>query len=190
MNANIETDEKLLEQVCNADSKEAYEVLYKRFYAKLLRQCYQKLGELPAAEDIVQDILLQLWNRRKRIVLQEKLEGYLMKAVKYKVIDFIAKKKNNSIYLSSIDQTLTDIVSNTDHSVRESLFKDYINDELKKLPPRMRTAFLLSRDEGLSHAEIAEQLDISVHTVSTHITKAITILKRNLLTNSFLVIIS
>ncbi|TDQ73448.1 RNA polymerase sigma factor [Sphingobacterium yanglingense] len=190
VSVNNETDEELLQLVCNQDSRTAYEELYKRFYGNLLRLAYHKTGDLATAEDIVQDILLQVWKRRERIVLKERLAGYLTKAVKYKVLDVIAKKKNKDIYLSNMEDELTGIISNTDYAARESLFKEYISEELNKLPPRMRETFLLSREEGLNHEEIAAQLGISIHTVSTHITKAISILKKKLLVNSFLVIIS
>ncbi len=190
MSANKETDEELLQLVCDQDSRSAYEELYTRFYERLLRLAYQKLGDFAIAEDIVQDILLQVWNRRARIILKERLENYLTKAVKYKVLDVIAKKKNKDIYLASMGDELTGIIANTDYAAREALFKEYIDEELSKLPPRMRETFLLSREEGLNHEEIAAQLGISIHTVSTQITKAIAILKKKLLTNSFLVIIS
>ncbi|ERJ61368.1 RNA polymerase sigma factor [Sphingobacterium paucimobilis] len=190
MRAKKETDEELLQLVRDQDSRVAYEELYKRFYAVLLRLAYQKIADFAAAEDIVQDILLQVWKRRTRIVLKERLASYLAKAVKYKVLDIIAKNKNKDLYLSAVGDELTGIISNTDYAARESLFKEYIDEELSKLPPRMRETFLLSREEGLTHEEIASQLGISIHTVSTHITKAISILKKKLLINSFLVIIS
>lgn len=182
------SEEELLALVCNNDDKGAYERLYCRLYPNLLRFAYSKTANLEESEDIVQDILLQLWNRRHKIILIERLESYLIKAVKYKVLDQIGKQKNQAIYMQSIDLALTTYTTDTDFLVRESLFKDYIDHALNSLPPRMREAFLLSRENGLSHEEIAIQLGISQHTVATHIKNALKILKKKLLTNSFMVL--
>lgn len=182
------SDEELLDLLCKFDDKAAYEQLYGRLYAGLLRFAYSKTGNLEESEDLVQDILLQLWNRRHKIVLIEKLENYLLKAVKYKVLDQIGKRKNKDAYIQSIDLALNSFTSDTDFLARESLFKEYIDDALKSLPLRMREAFLLSREKGMTHEEIALQLGISPHTVSTHIKNALKILRKKLLTTSFLVL--
>lgn len=188
MNLHNLSDEELLDSVCIADSRSAYEKIYVKFYPDMLRYAHSKLASLEEAEDIVQDILLQIWNRRKQIVLQEKLNNYLIKAVKYKILDHISKSKRHKVYLQSIDQFMHQVIANTDFTARESLFKNYIESEIEKLPPRMRQAFLLSRNENLSHEEIAAQLGLSVHTVSTHIKSAIKILKKKLLIYSFFMI--
>lgn len=180
--------EELLNLVIQESNKEAYEELYLSFYPGLLQFAFHKIGNLESAEDIVQDVLLQLWNRRSRIVLIENLNSYLLKAVKYKILDNISCQRYKDIYLKSLEHAMMPYQENTDFKARESSFKSLIDAEIDKLPPRMKESFLLSRNAGLSHQEIANQLGISIHTVSTNIKLALKILKIKLLNTSVLIL--
>lgn len=180
------TDEDLFELLVSENSSVAYERLYLKYYPLLLRFAFNKLGDFSKAEDITQEVLMQLWKRRSNIRLIGKLNNYLIKAIKYKILDDYSKQRYKDLLSLEVEKSIQTYSENTDHLIRESTLKQIITSEISKLPPRMKTTFLLSRNEGLTHEEIAQQLGISVHTVSTNIRNAIKILKNKILTFSVL----
>lgn len=175
------SDEELFSCLSSNDSKQAFELIYKKHYPSLLRYSYSKVGDFEQAEDIVQEVLMQLWSRRFELSFHTSVNNYLRRAVKYKIIDLISKMKHRKTYLDSLEYVEQSSVSDTDYLLRESLFREMIEQEIDKLPKRMKEVFIMSRYEYMSHQEIADKLGLSVHTVSTQIKKTLKILRNSVL---------
>lgn len=172
------SDEELFALVVASSNHEAYEELFERFYADLIRYTYARVGEFYLAEDIVQEVLMSIWRRRKSTIVPKMVKAYFLQAVKYKIADEISKIKYGKEYLESLEIPIT---ANTDFKVRESMLQAKIDQEIEKLPKRMKEVFILSRNENMSHQEIADHLGLSVHTVSTQIKKTLKLLRSRLL---------
>lgn len=172
------SDEELFELVATSSNHEAYERLFERYYADLIRYTYSRVGEFYLAEDIVQEVLMSIWRRRKSVIVPKTVKAYFFQAIKYKIADEISKIKYGKEYLESLEIPIT---ANTDFKVRESMLQAKIDQEIEKLPKRMKEVFILSRKENMSHQEIADHLGLSVHTVSTQIKKTLKLLRSRLL---------
>ncbi len=128
------------------------------------------------AEEIVQDMMVGIWEHRKNMVIDSSLNGYLFRAVKNKCLNHLDKLRlHDQAHLLIADS-------------RELLFEDpdfYVVDELSrkieealvKLPPTYREAFVLNRIEGMTYHEIASALGISSKTVDYRIQQALKILR-------------
>lgn len=81
------SDEKLLVLLKDSDPK-AFTEIYKRYWDKLLVIASNKLSDILVAEEIVQDIFLDIWKRRQSIKLSDQIERYLAAALKYKIINY------------------------------------------------------------------------------------------------------
>ena len=172
-------DVALLQQLTLGDNA-AYTEIYNRYWQKLFAVAAHKLKNLADAEEIVQDIFLEIWNRRETLVITTKLSSYLSVAVSYKVINVLAKRNVKARY----NQYAIEHSPNADFSTINWLdfeeLKARFLRNVADLPEKCQLVFKLSREENLSHREIASRLEISEKTVEAHLSKARHILKMNL----------
>ncbi|MFA6275397.1 MAG: RNA polymerase sigma-70 factor [Pedobacter sp.] len=169
-------DHELAELLSEQD-RNAFAQIFKRYNSILLIHAYKKLEQQEVAEDIVQEVFSTLWQKRESISVATNLSGYLYTAVKNRALDVIARQRTESRYVDSLKYFVENGVALTDHLVRERQMKEIIEREIGRLPLKMRRVFELSRNQHLSHKEIASQLNLSEHTVTDQIKKALKILR-------------
>ena len=175
------TDENLLD-LLKTNSREAFTEIYKRYWDRMYIVAYNKLGNTEDAEEIIQDIFLDLWKRRKTLEISKTLEGYLATAVKYKVINWMAVK--NRIIREELNDAHENILFTQPGWIDFADFQKQLTDTVERLPEKCRLVFKLSRSEGLSHKEIASRLGIAKKTVESHLSRALSSL-RSALNNFF-----
>ena len=172
------SDEELIALLHNSDSR-AFTELYERYWDKLFYVAGKKLDNLHEAENIVQDVFMDLWKRREILNITGSVGGYLIVAVKYKVISF-QKKRYRQLSIQSKDGLESSIPDNsTEHLIRYHELQRQYDDELSKLPEKCKFAFSL-RNEGLSYKDIADTMDVSVKTVEMHVSHALKTLRINI----------
>ena len=170
-------DENLL-SLLKQDDGLAYEELYNRYWERMVTFAYVKLKSGADAKEVVQDVFLDIWNRRLNLQIPENFFAYISGAVKYKIFTLLAKRKKE---LSNYKELQTGLSS---RSTEEWLSYDQLREDLEKavlqLPEKCRLVFKLSRETGLSTPEIARHLHISPKTVENHMTKALFRLRKAL----------
>lgn len=190
MCALLFNDEKnLLLKLQNGD-RLAFEIIYHRYKGLLYVHASKHLKNQEDAQDIIHDIFFNLWQNRRVLRIQENLTAYLYQAVRNRVINFQLKSRKADEYQNSFQGFLVHFHVETDHLVREKMLRERIEQEIASLPDRMRAVFELSRKDGLSHKEIAEQLHITEQSVRSHIKGALKILRLRLSTIILLTFIS
>ncbi|SMC69515.1 RNA polymerase sigma factor [Pedobacter nyackensis] len=180
MHALSTLDDFELMTLLKADNELAFGEVFKRFDSLLFIYAYKKLQNTEEAQDIVQEVFVQLWNNRKDFVLKTTLPGYLYKSVLNKILNSIARKQSETRYISSLQQAIDTDASSADFLIREKNIAELIEREIAALPPKMREVFELRKNQYLSNKEIAGQLGISEQTVETHIKRALKILRTRL----------
>ena len=159
-------------------NEKAYDFLIESYYAKLCVYAHSLTSDRPGAEDIVQNVFVDIWTRRKNINPDLSLRNYLYRSVYNGFIDQYRKNKPviylEKKYLEALDTVVEAEQTNLD----ELMVK--VNKEIEKLPPRCKEIFLLNKREGLTHTEIAEHLNISTKTIEGHMTRAFRILGEKL----------
>ncbi len=155
----------------------AYTEIYNRYKSLLQNHAYKKLGDFEEVKDVLQELFANLWTKRAEIPITTNLSGYLYAAVRNRIFDMLSHKQVVSKYVQELQTFINEGDCITDHLVREKEFALLIQKEIDALPLKMKEVFELSRKSGLSHKEIAYQLNISDQTVSKQITNAIKILK-------------
>lgn len=158
----------------------AFKEIYERYFSVLFIHAYKRLQDKEEAQDVVQEIFAILWNMREDISLKGSLPAYLYAAVRNKTLNIISRKQIESTYIESIQEFINQGVCQTDHLARENHLKTLIESEIASLPPKMQKIFLLSREEYLSHQEIALELNISKQTVKKQVNYALRILRTRL----------
>jgi RNA polymerase sigma-70 factor (family 1) len=178
------TDDVLLTRMSN-DDQEAFTLIYRRYWEELFVTAAKALRGQQEAEDVVQDVFLSIWNRRKELHIEGSLDAYLQVSVRYKAIHYIEKNITRRDYLA----LLTDVaVNNLPASIEIQLqlkeVQETIHNTVAQMPPKMQEVYRLSRQQHLTHKEIAKQLGISVETVKKHIQHAMQLIKTALAPHS------
>ena len=135
-------------------------------------------GSRPDALEIVNDVFLNVWDKRENLDLDDSLKGYLFSSVKNRTINFHKKKR-----LKVVQDLPNDRVSDfsADRGLLEKEQSQIMLDILESLPPKCRQVFVMSRIDCLSYKEIAELMDISVKTVEGQMSKALKVFRKKLL---------
>lgn len=167
------TDEDLLQLICN-DNEAAFAELYRRHVRLLVTSAIRKIGVKSTAEDLVQETFVKFWLKRHSFDINNTIQSYLQGILRHGIISFYHKEQKKS--LVSLDEIQNPAVDDTQDSLNLNVLNELYENSLRKLPPKCRSAFELSR-KGYSLKEISQQMAISEKTVETHISKALRIMR-------------
>jgi RNA polymerase sigma-70 factor (ECF subfamily) len=174
------TDDMLLDLIRLEDDYAAFTELFERYWNPLMTAAGKRIASIEVAEELVQDIFLSFFLRRKEIQVDISVEAYLKAALRHQVFKIYRSQKIHDQYVDSINADQVGQPVRPDALMEAKQLREQIYLVAEKMPEKCREVFLLSRFEHLSHKDIAEKLDISVNTVKKHISKAITILREEL----------
>lgn len=163
------SDQRLAELLSTGDEN-AFTAIYERYWQKLLAIAYNHLKDKSAAEEILQEVFISLWDRRFELKL-DPVSGYLATAVKFSVFKHFSRKKRQQELLDA-HYEMQSIVPQ-EEQIYAAFLAEYIDGIVETLPEKCRLVFKYSRQEGLKIPEIAEQMGIAEKTVETHLTKAL-----------------
>lgn len=150
-----------------------YSLIYSEYFPKLNRFATDIINSKESANDIVQDIFMELWNNKERIEDIININAYLFRLVKNRCLDHLkhqGHQKNYEAYIEwEYNSRIDSLTMLTEDYVVSNEFIELIKNAIENLPPRCKEIFLLSRIRGLKHAEIAAELNISENTVSVQL---------------------
>jgi RNA polymerase sigma-70 factor (family 1) len=167
------TDEVLM-TLLKEDDHLALETLFNRHYKSLCQFCAVYTNNIEAAEEIIADLFIKLWDTRHALTIIN-VKAYLFISAKNMSLNFNQKKKSPYDLLDDVaimQPVIKDI--NTPFKImsgRETY--NHIMQVIDTLPPSQRRVLLMSRIEGLNKQEIATILSISIRTVETTLYEAI-----------------
>ncbi|MDN5284240.1 MAG: polymerase subunit sigma-70 [Mucilaginibacter sp.] len=173
------SDQQLFDLI-REDNQLAYTAIYDRYKDILHRYAYKWLQDREIVKDIVQELFVTIWMKRDTISFNHNVSGYLYSSVKHAILRAVEQEDRKNSYTTSLQEFADKGISVTDHLVREKQLKLLIEKEIAALPEKMREIFELSRNNHMTHAEIAELLALSEHTVRNQIKKALKILRLRL----------
>jgi RNA polymerase sigma-70 factor, ECF subfamily len=167
----VPEDAELLRRL-RAGDESAFDVVFRTHYSSLVGLAESLLKSREQAEDISQDVMLELWRRREALVLTDSLRSYLLRAVRNRAFNElrrvkIAKQKEPMVRGEEATPAVG-IAQREDDEVESA-----IAGALEALPAPVRETFLMSRQEGLKYQEIASRLGVSVKTVEARMGKAL-----------------
>ena len=163
------------------NNRSEFKQTFEEFYNPLCNFARHYLKDDEAVEDIVQDVFLHLWNKRKEIELNTEKSSYLFQSTKNKVFEYLRKNKSYEKLIEEYDKNKK-LSAEEDEMANRLLKLERINKSLRHLPPKCKEVFVLHKYKGLTYAEIAELKNISPKTVENHMLKAIKLI-RDLLVN-------
>jgi len=173
------TDEQLLEHV-QRNSEEAFTELYHRFWKKLFIVAANKLQDKAVAEELAQDLLADVWQRRHSIRITTTLQAYMAVSMKYKIIDYLAHLNHRQKYQAYIQSTGVPLDHGTEKWLNFEELRARLEQYVKDLPEKCRLVYQLSKEQGYKNRQIAQEQGISEKTVEAHLTRALKVLRHKL----------
>ena len=164
----------LQEQIARNDDAVAYKELFVSFYNPLLRFAVTLVKSKEQAEEIVSDVFINIWEKRKRIDSITNLKVYLFIAVKNTSLNYLRKQGKNLI--NSIDEGAVEYKSiyfNPEQLLVTAEMVARIKAAIELLPPKCKLIFKLVKEEELKYKDVADILGISVKTVESQLAIAL-----------------
>ncbi len=174
--------QEILHLIQSNDSEESFRTLFDMQYERMYRIAYYFLQNDEWAEDVVLDVLAEIWTKRKTMVIPNDFRHYSFVAVKNKALNLLTREEKHRAWQS--DMNITDAGSITIESPdtlleQAELFETY-EQLLSELPERCREVFCRIKEDGASYAEVAAQMGITVKTVDAQLQKALKYLREGL----------
>lgn len=153
--------------------KKVFEAFYKKYYKQLFSTAYQYVGQSEAAEEIVHDLFITIWNKADQLNIQYSMKSYLFRAIVNSSLNFIRKEKMNAqkqlAWRASHEEQKPFTEDGEAAENEETLLKS-LEEALVLLPDKCKQVMYLSRFGKLKQQEIADQMGISLKTVKNHLT--------------------
>lgn len=172
------TDRELLDRLRQGD-RDTFDAVFRAHYPLLVGVAERIVGERAVAEEVGQDVMLELWRRRETVAVEESLRAYLVRAARNRALNHV---RHERMKLRTAPFAAGETVTQADAPRRlaEEEIQAAVDEAVAALPERCREVFELSRGRGLRYAEIAETLGISVKTVEAQMGKALRVLRERL----------
>lgn len=160
--------------------KRKFEVLFREHFTGLCFFARKYTGDLDAAKEIVHNVFLRIWENRREFEWEKPAKSYLFTSVYNRSLNYI--RDNRKFVRQEADPAPGMIADTAGYSenLEAAELEARIKLALRRLPEKCRKVFELSRFEEKRYTEIAEQLDISLKTVETHMSKALHIIREEL----------
>lgn len=176
LGVQLMTDEDLIALIRENDLG-AFERIYNKYWSKLYLSAYNIIRDRQVAEDVTQEVLVNLWMKRANLKLTS-LNAYLYTSVRYQVFNVIRSGKVRADLFNRLEELFS-------HNGGEELLSEkdinrLLEQGVAELPEKCRQIFIMSRKEHLSTKEIAERLGIAPKTVENQLTVALNRLRKTL----------
>lgn len=169
-------DEILYKRIKKADHQ-AFDMLFQNYWKRLFQYAFKLLQDQQQAEDVVQEVLVQLWeNAPQRDITH--LSGYLFRSVKYQVA-LIVKGEKWKVNWEALDLEEVQESTEIDQVIKEDMYRR-LDLSIDNLPEKCKAVFQLHKKEGFSVKDIAASLNLSQRTVENQIHKAMKVLRSEL----------
>lgn len=171
---NTQHIESLCKKISQNSDQQAFKELYLAYFDRLYKFAFSILHSAEFAEEAVNDVFLNIWQKRSTLKNIASLSSYLFISTKNTSFNYLSKfrKERNT----SLDDVL--VRFEADELTPETAFftaeiRNEIEQAINQLPPKTKLVFQMAKVEGMKYKEIADILNISVNTIDNHIATAV-----------------
>ena len=166
--------DELIGRIANEDDPVAYKQLFQLYHNRLFHFAYSITHSRETAEEIVSDVFLKVWIKRKSLIKIHNKHLYLYICAKNHAINRLIKDKKNRIF--SLDECLVEIRSiyfDPEQLMITAEMVKRVQQAISQLPPKCQLIFKLVKEDGLKYKEAAELLGLSTKTIENQMTIAL-----------------
>jgi len=172
------SENRLIEKIQRGDSL-AFRELFDHYWEPLYRRAYYRLQDSALAEDLVQDVLADLWEQRKGLRIHSGLSNYLFSMLKYKIIYWASQQDRQHQIQNHLMHRMEEMEETILGTIEAGALQQTIVEVVETFPENMRKIFLL-RMQDYKIADIAHTLQLAEQTVKNNHTEALSRLKLKL----------
>ncbi len=180
----MRSNDQQLIKALKAGKENAYRQLYEKHYSLLCGIAYNYTNDTFIAEEIVSEVMVNLYSIRENLDIKVSLRKYLSTAVRYRCLNYLlSQSKHPEVNFSELDDTarLMKVESGLPlGTLLEAELEEKVKAAIRTIPIDSRRVFMLSRFHEMTYVEISERLGISVNTVKYHIKQALAHLRKEL----------
>jgi RNA polymerase sigma-70 factor (ECF subfamily) len=169
MPAGIPSDEKALLQALSEGDETAFKHLFDAYWDHIYSVAFALTKSVPLAEDMVQEIFLKIWTQRTRLAAIDRFDNYLFIVARNHIYNALKKETLENRYRKHI---LDWFEARHETPEQDLLLKEsqaLIRQAITRLTPQQQLIYRMTREQGLSHEQVARELNISRNTVRNHI---------------------
>lgn len=156
-----------------AGDEDAFVEIYWHFTKRLYPFVLKMLHDEEIAEEIIQDVFVQIWEKRSAFALVKYPTGYLFNMASNRTLTYLKKESNHAKILERYAYVNTELSNDTEEQFSFKESRGVINEAIAELPEQRRIIFELSRNEGLTNDQIADRLNLSKQTVKNQLVHAL-----------------
>ena len=171
-------DRELLDRLRRGDAR-AFEEIFRTWYGPLVRMADGIVRSQAIAEELVQDVLLELWRRRETLAPDGSAQAYLFQATRNRALNHLRHGRIVERTAPLVARE-SERFATADARVAEAELQAALREAVASLPTRCRQVFEMSRVQGLKYGEIAQLLGVSVKAVEAQMGKALRTLRERL----------
>ena len=165
---------ELQQRIALYEDLKAYQALYELLAARLKRFCFSFVKSPEAADEIVSDVFIKLWQIKNKLPEIDNLKVYLYTVAKNFCLNYITRNfKNPVVLLDEIDIEPVVHIGNPEELCISADIVHKIRQAVRQLPPRSRLIFQMVKEDGMRYKEVADILHISVLTVRNQLAIAV-----------------
>lgn len=168
-----------LQQELSQGSEKAFEEVFQLYFKVLAVFAKKFVNDLQVAEDLVQEVLVKLYENRKSVQFHTSLKAFLFQSVRNKCIDHLRSVKSKSDHHDHILHVNYAEQFDFNDTMIQAELEQRIYNAISELPAQCQQVFKMSRLEGKKNQEIAETLNLSKRTVETQVSNALKRLRKD-----------
>ncbi|MBL7698187.1 MAG: RNA polymerase sigma-70 factor [Chitinophagaceae bacterium] len=181
-------DEKTLVERLVKGDEAAFDALFHTYWDQVYSFALVMTKSPPAAQDISQEVFVDIFTKRNNLADVTNFRSYLFQMAKFKILTRLRRNKVETAYKEFLIHRIDLQQPSADASLQEKNLHEAVLQAIEKLPPQQRTAFQLSRMQGLTHEQISVTMGISKKTVKDYIVRAIAFLRKHLYDEGLLMV--
>ena len=165
-------EEQLISQILEGDIT-AFEALFKEYQLKILNLCYAMLHNRQEAEDMTQEVFLEVYRSIDKFQNKCKLSTWIYRIAINKSLNQVKRNKIRRFFSMDNDSVLkVDSFEQSDWGLKEKQYNNYLHQAIEKLPKKQKQAFILFSYDELPQKEIAEIMNCSLSSVEVLVFRA------------------
>jgi RNA polymerase sigma-70 factor (family 1) len=172
MSTVLAHETELLQQLIEGDAA-AFREIYEHYQGRIFLFAYRFTKSKDAAEEVVQEVFVKLWERREQIRVEKNFRNYILRITKNLILDGFKKAAHDKKAQQHILSHMNALRSTTAEQLLQKELERLHRQAIDALSPQKKVVYLLSREEELSYDQIAEKLGISKNTVRNQVSDAI-----------------
>lgn len=154
-------------------SESAFVEIYWHYTKRLYPYILKMVHDEEVSEEIVQDVFVQLWEKRSALSEVQYPTSYLFNIASNRTLNYLKRESNHARILEKYASANSELSNETEDFFDLKESTDIINEAIAGLPKQRRIIFELSRNEGLNNEQIAERLNLSRQTVKNQLVHAL-----------------